>query len=131
MAVTSVASDVPIRGRSGQQLERPLALADVQPGYRLSAGDFTLDLGHVDFGARPRLVSVRMGAGTLNVIVPRDQPVTVTSTIRAGEMTVLGRPANAGLQVSDTVTESGDARLGHLTLDLHLGVGKIVVSRGP
>jgi phage shock protein PspC (stress-responsive transcriptional regulator) len=131
MAVTSVASDVPIRGRSGQQLERPLALADVQPGYLLSAGDFTLDLGHVDFGARPRLVSVRMGAGTLNVVVPRDQPVTVTSTIRAGEMTVLGRPANAGLQVSDTVTESGDARLGHLTLDLHLGVGKIVVSRGP
>ena len=131
MAVTSVASDVPIRGRSGQQFERPLTLDGVQPGYQLPAGDFTLDLGHVDFGSRPRHVSVRMGAGTLNVVVPRDQPVTVTSRIRVGQMTVLGRPANGGFQVDDTVTDSGDARLGHLTLDLHLGLGQIVVTRGP
>ncbi len=131
MAVASVASDVPVRGRTGQQIEQPLTLDAVQPEYRLSAGQLTLDLSHVDFGATPRRVTVRMGVGDLNVKVPDGQPVTVTSRIGAGEMTVFGRPSSGGLQVTDTVNEGGGSKLGRLTLDLHLGVGQIVVTRGP
>jgi phage shock protein PspC (stress-responsive transcriptional regulator) len=131
MAVTSVASDVPVRGRSGQQVERPLTLTEVQPEYQLSAGQFTLDLRQVDFGSRPHRIGVRMGAGDLNVILPNDQPVTVSSRIGAGEMNVLGHPSTGGFQVQDTVSGGGNARLGRLTLDLRLGVGQIVVSRGP
>jgi hypothetical protein len=72
-----------------------------------------------------------MGVGDLNVKVPDGQPVTVTSRIGAGEMTVFGRPSSGGLQVTDTVNEGGGSKLGRLTLDLHLGVGQIVVTRGP
>jgi len=132
MAVTSVASEVPVTGRTGQQVEQPRVLADVQPQYRLSAGQLRLDLQQVDFGAQPHLVLVRMGAGDLTVVVPNDQPVTVTSSVGAGEMRVLGHPINQGLKVRDTVNDDGtNPRLGRLTLDLRLGVGQIVVTRGP
>jgi hypothetical protein len=131
VAVTSVASDVPVRGRTGQQTERPLALTEVQSEYQQSAGDFTLDLSQVDFGASSRLVKVRMGAGNMTVILPHDQPVTVTSTVKAGEMRVLGHPTNDGLGVKGTVTDGENPRLGRLTLDLRLGVGEIDVTRGP
>src|SRR6266508_132031 len=131
MAVASVASDVPLRGRTGQQVEQPLTLADVQPEYRLSAGQFTLDLRQVKFGAQPYLVRVRMGAGDLNVVLPRDQPVTVTSRIGAGEITLLDRPSRGGLQATDAVNAGGKPGLGRLTLDLHVGVGQIVVTSGP
>lgn len=132
MAVTSVASEVPVTGRTGQQVEQPRVLADVQPEYRLSAGQLRLDLQQVDFGAQPHLVRVSMGAGDLTVVVPNDQPVTVTSSVGAGEMRVLGHPINQGLKVRETVNDDGtNARLGRLTLDLRLGVGQIVVTRGP
>src|SRR6266545_1232788 len=131
MAVASVASDVPLRGRTGQQVEQPLTLADVQPEYRLSAGQFTLDLSHVDFGATPRQVTVRMGAGDLNVKVPDGQPVTVTSRIGAGEITLLDGPSRGGFQATDTVAAPGKPGLGRLTLDLHVGVGQILVTSGP
>jgi hypothetical protein len=130
MAVTSVASDVPVSGRTGQQTEQPLAVAEVQREYRLAAGDFTLDLRQVAFGAQPHQVRVRMGAGNMRVIVPRDQPVTVTSRINAGELTVLGQPTNSGLQPHSTVKDGENPELGRLTLDLRLGVGQIVVTRG-
>jgi phage shock protein PspC (stress-responsive transcriptional regulator) len=130
MAVTSVASDVPVSGRTGEQTEQPVAVAEVQREYRLAAGDFTLDLRQVDFGAQPHHVRVRMGAGNMRVIVPRDQPVTVTSRINAGELSVLGQPTNSGLQPHSTVNGNGNPELGHLTLDLRLGVGQIVVTRG-
>jgi predicted membrane protein len=71
-----------------------------------------------------------MGAGNMRVIVPKDQPVTVTSRINAGELTVLGQPTNSGLQPHSTVNDGGNPELGHLTLDLRLGVGQIVVTRG-
>src|SRR6266542_3057846 len=110
MAVASVASDVPLRGRTGQQVEQPLTLADVQPEYRLSAGQFTLDLRQVKFGAQPYLVRVRMGAG---------------------DLTLLDRPSRGGLQATDAVNAGGKPGLGRLTLDLHVGVGQIVVTSGP
>jgi ferric-dicitrate binding protein FerR (iron transport regulator) len=131
MVVTSVASDVPLRGRGGDQFQRPLTAADVQSEYRLSGGHLTLDLGQVDFGARSRNVTVRMGGGELDVIVPRDQPVTVTSSVGAGQVTVLDRSPRGGISASDTVAEPGQPGRGRLTLDLHIGIGQIVVTRGP
>jgi hypothetical protein len=131
MAVASVASDVPVRGRTGTQFEQPASLAEVQPEYRLSGGQLTLDLRKVDFGPRAHHIRVRIGAGDLQVTLPAHQPVTVTSSIAVGEMRVLGRPSNGGLQVEQTVVD-GDAKgLGRLTLDLRVGVGQIVVTRGP
>jgi hypothetical protein len=131
MAVASVASDVPVRGRTGTQFEQPASLAEVQPEYRLSGGQLTLDLRRVDFGPQAHHSRVRIGAGDLQVTLPDDQPVTVTSSIAVGEMRLLGRPSNGGLQVEQTVVDGEAKGLGRLTLDLRVGVGQIVVTRGP
>jgi len=131
MAVASVAGDVPIRGRTGQQLEQPASLAEVQSEYRLSAGQLTLDLRRVDFGSGSHRIMVRIGAGDLQVVLPNDQPVTVISRVGVGEVQLLGHPSEGGLQVEKTVSEGNPARLGRLTLDLRVSFGQIVVTRGP
>ncbi|HEX8858605.1 MAG TPA: LiaF domain-containing protein, partial [Actinomycetes bacterium] len=131
MAAASVASDVPVRGRSGQQFERPATLAALQPEYKLSAGDLRLDLSGVPFDKQPRRVTVRMGAGDMTVILPEDLPVTVHYKVAVGESEVLGRPSEGGLQLNRTVTDEGSAKLGRLDLDLHVGAGQIRVTRGP
>jgi phage shock protein PspC (stress-responsive transcriptional regulator) len=131
MAVASVASDVPVRGRSGQQFERPATISALQPEYQMSAGDLRLDLSDVPFDKQPRRVAVRMGAGDLTVIVPSDLPVRVHYKVAAGEAQVLGQESHGGLQVRSTVTEGGNSQLGQLDLDLHVGLGQILVTRGP
>jgi phage shock protein PspC (stress-responsive transcriptional regulator) len=129
MAATTVASDVPVRGRTGEQFERPTTVAAVQPVYEMSGGHLNLNLTDVPFDRQPRAVTVRMGAGDLDVIVPKDLPVTVHYNVGAGEAQVLGRPGDGGFKASKTVTEDGSSKLGRLDLDLHLGVGQIVVTR--
>jgi phage shock protein PspC (stress-responsive transcriptional regulator) len=131
MAAASVASDVPVRGRSGQQFERPVSVAEMQSRYELSAGDLRLDLSAVPFDAQPHKVTVRMGAGDMTVTLPKDLPVAVHYRIAVGESEVLGRPSQGGLQLNRTVTDEGSAKLGRLDLDLHVGAGQIVVRRGP
>jgi phage shock protein PspC (stress-responsive transcriptional regulator) len=128
MAATTVASDVPVRGRTGDQFERPQTVAEVQPVYQMSGGHLNLNLSDVRFD-QPRSVTVRMGAGDLDVIVPKDVPVTVHYRVGAGEAQVLGRPGNDGFKASGTVAEPGSSKLGLLTLDLHIGLGQIIVTR--
>jgi len=65
------------------------------------------------------------------VKVPDGQPVTVTSRIGAGEITLLDGPSRGGFQATDTVAAPGKPGLGRLTLDLHVGVGQILVTSGP
>jgi hypothetical protein len=50
--------------------------------------------------------------------------------LAAGESEVLGRPSQGGLQLNRTVTDEGSAKLGRLDLDLRVGAGHIVVTRG-
>jgi hypothetical protein len=129
MAVATVASDVPVRGRTGQQFERPATIAALQPQYQMSAGELRLDLSDVPFDRQPRQVTVRMGAGDLDVVVPKEVPVTVHYDLAAGEAEVLGHPSNGGFKVGETISQDGSSKLGRLDLDLHLGVGQIVVTR--
>src|SRR6266536_928710 len=130
MGAASLVNNVSVTGDSGDQVVRPQALDAVQPEYRLSGGQLTLDLSQVEFGPQPRQITASVAAGELSVILPEDLPVTVHSSIGAGEIQSLGHPSN-GFQITSNVNDGSSRRLGRLSLDLNVGVGQIVVRRGP
>jgi predicted membrane protein len=99
------------------------------PRYELSAGHFNLNLTDVPFDQTPQSVTVRMGAGDLDVIVPKDVPVTVHYRLGVGDARVFDRPSSGGFKVDDTVVDNVSGNLGRLTLDLHVGAGQIIVTR--
>lgn len=128
MAATTVASDVPLTGRTGDQFEHPTTVAAMLPAYELSAGHLNLNLTDVPFDPQPRTVTARLGAGELDVIVPKDVPVTVHYRVGGGEARVFDKPSNDGFNVTGTV-DDGSGSLGRLNLDLHVGFGQINVTR--
>jgi len=132
VAASSVLGGVSFSGRTGNVTERPLIVADVQPEYRLGAGDFNIDLSAVQFGREQRTIDVRLGAGDLTVVVPAEQPVTVHTQVGAGEVRALGHPESNGIDVRSNVTDGRpSAQLGQLTLDIRVGLGSVRVERGP
>src|SRR6266536_2360774 len=130
MAVASLASDVPLTGETGDLVVRPQTLNAVQLEYKLASGRLTLDLSGVDFGSLPHAVKASVAAGELDVMLPRDQPVSVQSRVGVGQIQSLGED-RSGFQVTSSVSKGGAEQLGRLSLELRVGAGKIVVNRGP
>ena len=134
---TSLLNDVSLTGETGDQVERPLTLADVNREYRLAAGQLTIDLSQVRFGSQPTTIRARVSAGEMIITVPAEQPVTVNARAGIGDLQVLGHQTS-GVQIRSDVHSDGSpgkpdrpAQLGQLTIDLRVGVGSIRVVRGP
>ncbi len=121
-------SDVPLRGGAGDRLWEPTTVAQLSGGYRLAAGQLTVDLTRVNFGAGGSSVTAEVGLGDLEVIVPDGVPVTVRARVGAGDAHLLDRDQN-GLDVDLSVQADGTPGVGRLTLDLHTGLGSIHVRR--
>lgn len=132
--------------RFGQIAERPGSTEEIDPTYRLGAGEFVVDLGDVDFAPGDELAtSIEMGAGELRVIVPDDVDLEVAARLGVGELRVLDQ-RRSGLGLSLAVTDriaggdrtdasgtsdeqlSGD-RPPVLTIDLNVGVGDVTIER--
>jgi phage shock protein PspC (stress-responsive transcriptional regulator) len=133
VAATSLLNDMSVTGETGDRVERPLTLAGVNPEYRLTAGQLTIDLSQVHFGSKPTAIKARVSAGELLVTVPAEQPVTVNARAGIGDIQVLGHQTS-GVQIRSDIHSGGrpgKAELGQLTIDLRIGVGSIRVVRGP
>ena len=128
-AATLAASAVstPVAAGLGDRLWQPVSTTELQPTYRLGAGDGTLDLSRLS-GADARPVTASVGLGRLRVIVPRDLDVTVHGRAGAGNVTLFGDD-HAGRRVDRQVTDPSVASTGSITLDLRVGVGHVEVDR--
>jgi hypothetical protein len=129
VAVSSVLSDVSVTGETGDQSWQPRAVADVRPEYRLAAGQLQIDLSQVRFGSQPATIDARVAVGEMRITVPSGQPVTIHADA-TGSIQALGRETS-GYKVHSDISQSGSERLGQLTLNLRVGVGSIIVARGP
>jgi phage shock protein PspC (stress-responsive transcriptional regulator) len=133
VASASLLGSEPLNAGAGERLWQPRTVAEVQPVYRLSAGDAVLDLSAVRLGNAPTRVDVGVAAGRIVVIVPDDAPVQLRGRSGIGGVELLGH-TDTGAQV-DSVRVAGAsvARKGGppglLTLDLHVGYGVIEVHR--
>lgn len=106
----------------GDHQYSPSTAAAVQPLYKLGVGDVRLDLSRLD-PAVQRTVAIRVGVGSVRVIVPRAAQVTVNAHAKVGNIDVFDRHDD-GQNAAVTTTPSVG-----LVLNAHVGAGEIEVTR--
>ncbi|WP_409236863.1 PspC domain-containing protein [Streptomyces sp. PA5.6] len=114
----------------------PTAVADVRPQYEVGLGTGTLDLSKLDVGKGKTLrTSAEIGAGSIDVILPKDATVRLDVEVGVGDITLPG-DKDKDLDVAPgrekTVTlrpPSGGDGGGTIDLRLEVGVGQAKVTR--
>lgn len=120
----------PRRGPFGDRTWRPTSRAEVAKPFELGFGDLTLDLTRLPLSADATHVTADVGMGDVEVIVPTDADVTVSSRVGFGQLDVFGRRRDGGgLRAIDHA--SGQDGAGRLVLDIEDGHGDVTVRRGP
>ena len=133
-------------GEVGDERVAPRTVAEVLPLYERAVGDFELDLSGLNLAvpaapasppdpagdAGPVRTRIEIGAGEVDVIVPRDADVTLNGTVGAGEMFFDGRWMDGlGLSMQETdLGEDGVASGRPIILDVQQGAGHLEVHRG-
>ncbi len=104
MAVVSIA-DLRVDGSYGDIDETPLSMVNVpDDGYKMAAGNMTIDLRKFDFGDRRELdLPVRSGMGLTSIVVPDDVCVTGTVQGKAGVLNIRGHQWN-GVDISESAS---------------------------
>jgi phage shock protein PspC (stress-responsive transcriptional regulator)/predicted membrane protein len=125
MAAVLIA-DLRVEGSYGDLRESPVTATDIpDDGYRMAAGNMTIDLRKFDFQTTRNLeIPVNSGMGLTSVIVPDNICVAGEVTGKAGVINIRGRQTN-GIDVtqdaaepatpapaSPLVTVEGDFKLG-------------------
>lgn len=102
---------------------------DARQGYRLGAGEATLDLTGLEPTGRHLVVDAHVGAGHLIVLVPDDVPVRVHAEVRLGEIRDLGSTYGDVEHVERTESYGppGDPRV---EVEATVGTGQVEVRRG-
>jgi phage shock protein PspC (stress-responsive transcriptional regulator) len=115
--------DVSLRDGVGNKTETPARIADIPSRYELGVGDLKVDLSHLPAG-RPVQVEAHVGVGRLEIDVPGDAEVALTTHVKAGDIDALGiHDDGRNAQVN-----TGD---GVMRIDAQVGAGHIEVMRVP
>ena len=115
----------------GDRTERAATAKEVDPTYRLSAGDFTLDLRdlRLDAGENPQ-TSVQLGVGDLKVLLPPNLDVQVHCEANVGDVDCLGDHQEGKNPMVDEQDFGADGPAGGtLVLNASVGAGQIQVTR--
>ncbi|MFF3840306.1 PspC domain-containing protein [Streptomyces sp. NPDC001930] len=115
---------------------RPASVAAVQPRYELGTGVGTLDLSTLAVPAGTTVSSsIEVGAGRLEVIVPKNAVVKLHAQVGLGDLRLPGEPANdIDISPDRDVTRTlnppaGTTPAGTLDLSLKVAVGQVEVTR--
>ncbi|MET0449740.1 MAG: PspC domain-containing protein [Aeromicrobium sp.] len=129
LAVALAIGSVFPSGRIGTQTPTPTLAAAVDGHYQHGIGELELDLTQVaDVQLLPgRTITIDAGVGQTRVYVPTGLNVEIDATVKAGQITVLGRDDD-GTDVSMTHLADDPTRPA-LTIDIEQSVGRIEVIR--
>lgn len=114
-----------LSGEVGEVRYAPSTISQVQPEYRLAAGELRLDLSELDLAGGTLDVLVEMGAGEVIIDLPPDAGLDIDASVGIGELRLLARH-DTGIGIVSRVTEAGD---GKLILEINLGAGSVEVRR--
>lgn len=100
VAVSAVADRIDLRGGTGERVWVPRTAAELQDRYRLGAGSLRLDLTEldpstIDPGDPTLRTELSMGTGQVQLVVPQDWTLEVSSTVDIGTVWLFsgGTPA--------------------------------------
>ncbi|MGC3995900.1 MAG: PspC domain-containing protein [Propionicimonas sp.] len=129
MLVSSLGVRVP---EAGERAYTYLSGADLPPSIELQAGELTLDLSRLDL-ASDQSLSVRVGAGQLNLVVPAGVTTQVDWTVKAGEYNATGTSYGESRDGFDLEGSTRYPATGDGTHTLHIvadvGLGELDVKR--
>ena len=114
-----------LNGEFGEVRYAPSTISQVQPEYRLAAGELRLDLSEIDLVGGTLNVLVEVGAGEVIIDLPPDAGLDIDASVGIGELRLLARH-DTGIGIVSRVTEAGD---GKLILEINLGAGSVEVRR--
>jgi phage shock protein PspC (stress-responsive transcriptional regulator) len=147
LMTASVFSDTWGSGTGTRQFS-PLSLNELQPSYKLSAGEIDLDLSKTPFTAARTNIALNVGVGKIDVLLPRDVAVEVRAHTKGGSIvlfdkTIEGTDITTTRRVPAAVPAAvrGGSRPGAaaavpvsvaprtVVLNTAIGLGEIVVHR--
>jgi predicted membrane protein len=114
-------------------------VAALQPSYQRTAGEIALDLRNLDLTAQPGgnsspvRSSITLGVGDVEVWVPRNADLSLTSTTGVGSIEFDSREESgpgAHLAVANDLGADGVASGRPLVLSIEAGAGSVEVHRG-
>ena len=121
---------MPYRGGAGDFSYVPQTVEELQPIYRLGAGELAIDMSAIDFSGETAAVDVSVGLGETTIIVPQDVTVTVDADMRAGEMIIFGQQTTGQpFEGPVSVTSEGSETGGRLDLEIDNTIGELIVRR--
>ena len=126
---------VPLTGGTGDHSFVPASVGEIQPTYRLAAGQLRIDLSNTDLGGQSVPIVATVGVGRLVVVVPNDVTVVINAKMGAGLIEVSSDPFSPldrqvdGVNVRLDQTYASTSAAGAVTLDLGAGYGVINVYR--
>lgn len=124
------ASGADFHGGVGERSYRPASVGELRDAYRLGVGNLEVDLRDVRLPAGDTPLDLKIGTGSIELIVPRDVCVATRASIGAGYVGSLDRDAG-GLDVDWDDTPAPPARVPRLVVDADVGMGAVFVSDRP
>jgi hypothetical protein len=122
------ASDLSLKGGTGERDYRPASASALAPDYRLGAGEMRLDLTKVRLPEGDTPLRVSLGAGHVEVVVPDDVCVASKVDVRAGYARVPGRE-DAGFDVDYAEQPASAGGAPRLVIDGDISMGALEVIR--
>jgi phage shock protein PspC (stress-responsive transcriptional regulator) len=120
------ASELDIKGGMGERSYRPTSLAEIQPRYKLGAGELRIDLRDLRLPDGRTPLNVKMGAGHIVVYVPENVCVSSRIKMGAGYAEVLDRDSG-GFDVDWPNVRTPPSGVPVLDLDADVGLGAVEV----
>ncbi|MEU0933265.1 PspC domain-containing protein [Embleya sp. NPDC005971] len=130
-AITAIG--VPLTGPSGERTYTPTTVAALPASYHLGMGAMDIDLRRLDLGpGGTARVQARIGAGQIQVWVPKDVTVVFEGSADLGQVrTPVGRDDGyRPKRVETSGAQGGGPGRGTITLDLKVGVGDVELLTG-
>jgi phage shock protein PspC (stress-responsive transcriptional regulator) len=124
------AAGVDVDGGVGERAYRVSSVADLRPEYELGVGELTLDLRDVAFPPGRTDLSVRLGMGHVEILVPEDVCVGSTVDVGMGWAGVFNRD-DGGLDVEWQEVPRAARGVARLHIDADIGIGALEVVDDP
>jgi phage shock protein PspC (stress-responsive transcriptional regulator) len=123
---------VPFEGGVGERHFTPRTASEVRDEYHLAMGELRLDLSALQLDrGQVRDITATVGAGHLDVIVPRGFDVEIHGEAGMGDVALLGNNHHdGGISIDrDESIKAGSEGAPKIVLDAEVGIGQVEVHR--